>query len=217
MPRTDSWCAEWCCERLLDHEDILEVTQRSKNSVHLSVKDMPRLISVATMSQHRVELELVPSEFHDTDTEFLLNIPKDAYFSGELLLAAKEVPIGVGGVADLYRATAEKEFRLYIPKETQFILRGLEQHTAVRNVMRLNSCTYLILKLNGQSVRVLAINEYDLTSDAIRSGIEKYGQPDIVLASNPNSRLSTDTRSTAAFSGTNILTWKQLLAALRHE
>jgi len=83
--------------------------------------------------------------------------------------------------------------------------------------MRLNSCTYLILKLNGQSVRVLAINEYDLTSDAIRSGIEKYGQPDIVLASNPNSRLSTDTRSTAAFSGTNILTWKQLLAALRHE
>jgi hypothetical protein len=216
MPRSDLWSAKWCCDKLLSHNDILEVAPTSENSIQLTVRNIPYFVSIVTMSQTRVELNSVPDEFHETDTEFLLNIPKNAYFSGELLSVAADIPLGVGGIADLYSAVLEKDFRNYIPKEVRFILRGLNQHTAVRAVTRLNSRSYQIHKHNGQSLRILALNEYDLTSDALRTGIEIYGQPDFVLASNPNCRLSSDTKNVARMAGTGVLVWRQLLGALNN-
>jgi hypothetical protein len=216
MSRSDAWSAEWCCEKLLSHKDIIEVTPTSRNGVRITIKDLPQSVLVATMSNPRVKLETVPDEFHANDTEFLLNIKKDAYFDGDLLSVAAGISVGVGGLSDLYVATGEKEFRTYIPKETQFILRGLEQHTAVRAVTRINDRTYRVIKHNGSVVTVLALNEYDLTSDALRTGINKYGRPDIVLASNPNCRISSAATNTGSSVGTALLAWGQLLGVLNN-
>ncbi|HKI55422.1 MAG TPA: hypothetical protein VJ987_14955 [Anaerolineales bacterium] len=214
MAREDVWSAKWCSERLLKHSDIQEATPESSNSILLSIRGMPSPVLVATMSQDRVELDSVPSEFQNPDTQFLLNIPKDAFYGGEFLMAAADVPLGVGSVGDLYTAVNERELRNYIPKEVRFIQRGLNQHTAVEMVMRLNDRTYQVQKLNGDVVKVLALNEYDLSCEALRSGIEKYGLPDFVLASNPNCRLTTDLNSLARHAGTRVLAWGQLLGAL---
>lgn len=216
MPRPDKWSAVWCCKNLLSHEDILQANPRSENSIELVIKDVAAPVVVATMSQNKVEVTSVPDEFHDPVTEFLLNIPKDAYFAGQLLEAAMNVPIGVGGVGDLYTAVGEREFRLYIPKEARFILRGLSQHTAVRSVSRLNDRTYKILKHSGKEIHVLALNEYDLTVEALRSGIDKYDRPTFILASNPNCRLSTVAKEAARSTGTRIVDWRQLLGALNN-
>lgn len=216
MSRSDAWSAEWCCEKLLSHSDILEAIPASGNGVRVVIKDLPQPVLVATMSHHRVELTTVPDEFHASDAEFLLNIKKDAYFDGELLSVAAGIPVGVGGLSDLYVATNEKEFRTYIPKETRFILRGLEQHTAVRAVNRINDRTYMVVNHNGSIVRVLALNEYDLTSDALRTGIDKYGRPDIILASNPNCRISSAANNTGRSTGTTVLAWGELLGALNN-
>ncbi len=145
MPRTDEWSAGWCCEKLLSHEDILQATVRSGNGVQLVVKDMEAPVMVATIADQHVELASVPDEFHEPKTEFLLNIRKEAYFDGQLLEVASGVPIGIGGVRDLYTAAGEREFRYYIPKETRFILRGLTQHTAVRAVTQINNRTYRVI------------------------------------------------------------------------
>ena len=216
MSRSDAWSAQWCCEKLLSHNGILEAMPISENGVRIAIKDLPQPVLIATMSHSRVELATVPNEFHANETEFLLNIKKDAYFDGELLSVAAGIPVGVGGLSDLYVATNEREFRTYIPKETRFILRGLEQHTAVRAVNRINDRTYMVVKHNGSIVRVLALNEYDLTSDALRTGIDRYGRPDIVLASNPNCRISSAANDTGRSAGTTVLAWGQLLGALNN-
>jgi len=216
MSRSDTWTAEWCCDKLISHENILDAIPTSGNTVRLAVKDISNPVLIVTMSEHRVELNAVPDLLHDSEIEFLLNIPKDAYFSGELLSIASGIPIGIGGIRDLYTAAAEKQFRTYIPKETRFILRGLVQHSAVREVVRINSRSYQILKHSGETLCVLALNEYDLTADAVRSGLEKYGKPDFVLASNPNCRLTVDTIEAARFAGTGVLIWRQLLGVLNN-
>lgn len=216
MSRADAWSAEWCCDKLLSHGDILEATPTSGNGLRIAVKDLPQPVLVATMSHQRVEINTVPDEFHANETEFLLNIKKDAYFDGELLSVAAGIPVGVGGLSDLYIATNEREFRTYIPKETRFILRGLEQHTAVRAVNRINDRTYIVIKHNGSVVRVLALNEYELTSDALRTGVDKYGCPDIVLVSNPNCRISSAANNVGRSVGTTVLSWGQLLGALNN-
>lgn len=216
MPRIDNWSADWCRTKLIDHKHILEATTVTGNSLQLVVKDIASPINVVTMSEGRVELTSVPSEFYDSKTEFLLNIPNDAYFSGELIAATSTIPIGIGGLGDLYTAVNEKEFRQYIPKEARFILLALGQHTAIRTISRINNRTYQILKHSGDVVRVLALNEYDLTGEAVRGGIVKYGLPNFILASNPNCRISTATKEIASSAGTGVLTLRQLMGALNN-
>lgn len=216
MTRQDSWVAAWCCDKLINRKEILSAEPISSNGVALKVKDHAQTVIVATMSEDRASLAQVPDEFHQPETEFLLNIQKMAYFGGDLLHKASQIPVGVGGMGDLYAAAGDKDFRNYIPREVRFIRLGLMQHSHVSNVIRLNSQMYEVHKINGLRVTVLALNEYDLTADALRSGIEKFGKPDLVLASNPNCRASQMTDQAARAIGTRVLNWGRLLGALRN-
>jgi len=216
MSRDDLWSAKWCLEKLISHDKIIEANILTNNSIQLGVEGIQRHVTIATMSSPHVELSTVPDEIHNQDTEFLLNIPKDAYFSGELLNFATGVPLGVGGLGDLYTAANEQEFRAYLPKETRFLTRALEQYTGVRAVIRVNNRTYRILKHSGDEVTVLALNEYDLTGETVRSGIQKYGLPKFILASNPSCRLSSATKEVARNAGTGVLTLSHLMGALNN-
>lgn len=216
MSRADAWTAQWACEKLISHSEILGVMPSGANQIRLEVKDFPVPVFVSTMSDPHVDLSRVPPSFLDPQTQFLLNIPKEAYFDGDLLAAAANIPVGVGGLGDLYVAAGEKDFRRYIPKEPRFILRGLGQHTAVSGVRRMNDRTYLISKHRGDPVQVLALNEYDVSADVIRGGIAKYGLPRFVLASNPNCRISPEATAAVRFAGTGVLVWRQLLGALNN-
>ena len=145
MSSDDAWSAEWCCEKLISHDKIIEVTKITSNSIRLLVQNMHRHVLVATMSSRCVELSSIPEEARNQETEFLLNIPKDAYFSGELLSFSENASFGFGGLGDLYTAVNEQEFRNYLPKETRFLVRALEQHSAVRAIIRTNNRTYQFL------------------------------------------------------------------------
>lgn len=215
MSRQDSWVAAWCCDKLISNQEILSAEPISKNCITLKIKNYARSVDVVTMSEERVFLANVPDEFHKGGTEFLLNIPKDAYFDGDLLERATTIGIGLGGIGDLYVAANEGDFRKYIPKEVRFILRGLHQHSCVESVTRINSRMYEIRRNSGRCVTVLALNEYDLTADALRSGIDKYGVPDLVLTSNPNCRSSQLAEQAARAIGTRVLKWGHLLGALK--
>lgn len=208
--------AEWACEKLIAHGDIVEASPTGADFIQMVLRDVQAPVFVSVMSAPRVELASVPNSFRDPRTEFLLNIPKNAFFSGEVVETAGTIPVGIGGLGDLYTAANEKDFRHYISKEARFILRGLHQHTAVQRIVRINNRTYRVFKHQGEPVTVLALNEYDLTADVIRSGIEKFGCPNFILTSNPNSRVTPEAVSAARSAGTGILAWRQLLGALNN-
>ena len=132
------------------------------------------------------------------EIQFAMNIKRDALYDCSAIQFSESACVGIGSLGDLYVAANEKEFRRYVPKETRFILRGLRQHTAVSAVLRFNNRLYRVKRASRPSITVLALNEYDLTADAVRDGIERFGDCDIVLASNPNSRLSAESRAAAS-------------------
>jgi len=214
MTRSDAWTAAWSCEKLISNDKVLQAVPSSDNLIQLTIKEYKPTITVATMSEKRLIMSNRPSSCSESDVDFLLNIPKDAFIDGDVLEFAANAPFGVGGLGDLYTAINEKDFRGYIPKEVRFILRGLDQHSAVNHVIRANSRSYIISRHAAKPLRVLALNEYDLTADALRSGIETYGECNFVLASNPNCRLSSAATEAARHAGTGILMWRQLLGAL---
>lgn len=216
MAREDSWSAEWACSKLIDHEDIQSANPRGTNQIEMSVKKIPRPVLIATMSVETVRATDLRELCDTNDIEFAMNIKKNALYDGAAIQFSESCPIGLGGLGDLYVATTEKEYRKYLPKETRFILRGLRQHTAVASVSRLNNRLYRVQKNAGNSTRVLALNDYDLTAETVRDGIERFGSCEIVLASNPNCRPTAESIEAAKHCGVRVLKWGPLLGALNH-
>lgn len=216
MTSSEAWVGSWACDKLISHDEIIEATPVDDQLIKLQVKDLEPDVFVAAMSQKQVFLDNIPAVCQNSRIDFLLNIPKNAYFDGKILSYAETKPFGLGGLGDLYTAANEKEFHDYLPKETRFILRGLRQHTAVSSVFRANNRTYVISRFTGKPIRVLALNYYDLTADAIRAGIDVFGECDFILASNPNCRLSGGATDAARSAGTGVLMWRQLLGAINN-
>ena len=61
---------------------------------------------------------------------------------------------------------------------------------------------------------ILALNNYDLTAEKVREAKSKYRTFDVILASNPNARISSIANDVAKELGLKILTWRQLLGRL---
>jgi hypothetical protein len=216
MTREDSWSAEWVCSKLISHEDIQSADVRDTNQIELKVRKLQRTVQIATMSLETVRSTDLHELCASSEIEFALNIKKDALYDQSAIHFSESRPIGLGGLGDLYRAAGEQDFRNYIPKETRFILRGLRQHTAVTHVHRLNNRLYRIERRSGQPMTVLALNDYDLTAESVRDGIDRFGTCDIILASNPNCRASGESIAAARHCGVRVLKWGQLLGALNH-
>ena len=216
MTSSEAWVGSWACNKLISHDKIIEATPIEDQLIRLQVKDYESDVVVAAMSQQQVFLANIPAVCQSSRIDFLLNIPKNAYFDGGILSYAESRSFGLGGLGDLYTAANEKEFQDYLPKETRFILRGLRQHTAVSSVSRANNRSYVVSRFTGNPLRVLALNDYDLTADAIRTGIDVFGECDFILASNPNCRLSGGATDAARSAGTGVLMWRQLLGAINN-
>jgi hypothetical protein len=216
MTREDSWSADWACSKLISHEDIKSANVRDTNQIELTVKNIQRPVQIATMSVETVRSTDLHELCASSEIEFALNIKKDALYDRSAIQFSESRPIGLGGLGDFYRAASERDFRKYLPKETRFILRGLRQHTAVTSVHRLNNRLYRVEHQSGQPMTVLALNDYDLTAESVRDGIDRFGTCDIILASNPNARASRESIAAARHCGVRVLKWRQLLGALNH-
>jgi hypothetical protein len=216
MTTDDSWTAEWSCAKLISHTNITSAKAVGSNEIELILKeDREDPVRVATMSRRLVTGSDLERVHTSTEIEFIMNIPKEAIFQRDAIEMSELLEFGLGGLTDLYVAAAEAEFISYIPKEFRFILRALRQHSSVSQVTRLNNRMLLIKSFSGEDKRLLALNEYDLTADAVRSGIDKFGTPDLILTSNPNCRPSSEAVAAAQSGGIDVYSIGELMSMLR--
>lgn len=215
MNTNDGWTARWSCEKLISHSNIASAVPVGSNEIELTLHECQNPVRVATMSQHVVGADVVHEVYTSPDIEFIMNIPKDALFQQDALEMSELLAFGLGGLGDLFVAAAEGEFRTYVPKEFRFILRVLRQHSYVTGVTRINNRMLLVERFLGDDKLVLALNEYDLTAEAVRTGVEKFGRPDIILTSNPNCRTSRQGSAAAASLDVKIFDIRELMGHLR--
>jgi hypothetical protein len=217
MSETDEWTAAWTAEKVAGHHQVLTAKTVSGNALRILTKRRKAGILIATFSVDVVERKDLERVHTGSDVEFVMSVPKGAVFRFSAIAYAEANSFGLGGLSDLYVAINENSFREYISKETRFILRGLRQHTMVQNVARITDRLYEVHRYGGLgSARVLALNEYDLTAEAVRTGIERHGECDLILTSNPNCRPSSESIQAATSAGVRVLKWAELLGALNN-
>jgi len=164
------------------------------------------------MSADRVDEESVAALLVDKgDIDFVVNIPKAAYVVGNTYAFAEERNFGFGGLGDLFGALKSESPRKYVSREFEFVLRSLRQHRIVSQVTRLDDRRLLVQRKGLDPVSVLVLNDYELTAEHVRHGIERYGQFQAIVRSNPNSRVTHAAATAADESGVRIFSWKEFL------
>lgn len=197
----------------LSHEHVSGVRAVENNLIELEIEEMGPVL-VAVMSLRVAGLANIPATARRPDVDFILNIPKDALFDGDLINFAYNLPVGLGGMGDLLRAVNHKNLRGYICPERKFIFRALSQHDAVSRIEMLNNNTLLIHRHKMAAYQILAINEYEITADVIRDNIQRFGKSRTILVNNPNGRITPEAVDAAKTAGVRIVDIRQLLGAL---
>lgn len=216
MTRRDDWTAGWSAEKVKGHSEVLSTEPITGNALKIQTQKSKGLILIATLSVDCVRRDELAEVHLNRDVVFAMNVPKNAVYHGSAISYADTNSFGIGGLGDLFVAINENSYRHYLSKEGRFILRGLEQHTKVSSVNRITNRLYEVHRHGFGPIKVLALNEYDLTADAVRTGIDSHGKCSIILTSNPNCRPSGESIRAADSAGAKVLSWGELLGALNY-
>jgi hypothetical protein len=212
--RDDSWSGQWVLNKIRTHDEVSEATLLSPKLI-LITRNRGDHAKIATMAVDPVcpkyLIELLKG---GDDIDFVVNIPKAAYVIGEVFDIAEARNVAFGGFGDLMGALACDRVRDYVNKEFGFVLRGLRQHSKVTAITRLDDRRLRIERQTLPPVTVLVLNEYEFAADHVRHGVDRYGEFQAILRSNPNSRVTTPAEVAADELGIRIFSWGELLSEL---
>jgi hypothetical protein len=215
--RDDGWSAKWVAEKIAKHDNVRSVEVVSSNEIHVERKTGGSL-KIATMSADRVDEETVAALLMEKENiDFVVNIPKAAYIVGNTFALAEERNFGFGGFDDLLGALRSESLRTYVNKEFEFVLRSLRQHKIVSQVTRVDDRRLLVQRKGLDPVTVLILNDYELTAEHVRNGIDRYGKFQAIVRSNPNGRVTDAAARAAEESGITIFSWGEFFGQLNRK
>jgi len=215
--RDDAWSGKWVAQKIAKHENVKSVEVISSNEIHVERK-AGSSVDIATMSADRVDEESVAALLKDKgDIDFVVNIPKAAYIVGNTYALAEERNFGFGGLGDLFGALKSESPRAYVNREFEFVLRSLRQHRIVSQVTRVDDRRLLVQRKGLDPISVLVLNDYELAAEHVRHGIERYGEFQAIVRSNPNGGVTHAAAAAADASGVRIFGWGEFLGCLNQE
>jgi hypothetical protein len=173
---------------------------------------------VGAIAKERVTGDVVRALFVEIPwISFVVNATKEAIIEGQAFDVAKTYNAGIGGFGDLLRALNMPDVSKYINPKTKWIERGMAQHTRVKGFQKLDDSRYLIIRHERRAVIVMFLDEYELSADAVRTAISRYGSFDAIDKTDPNGSITTQARSAAQSTGRKILTWGEFLGELNRQ
>lgn len=196
------------------HDKVTSANLLSPQRVQLVREDYPPIV-VGTMSVERVDEAALSMLLSDpSPLSFVVNIPKESYVAGDALRRAKVNGFAIGGLGDLMRAVSLPNVGQYMSPEFTFVERGLTQHSRIQSYDRLDDRCYLLNRKGLDSLKVVFLNEYELTADHLRTARHRYGEFEIAVFTNPNGNSTSSAQSTASAMNIQICKWGDFMSAV---
>lgn len=198
---------EWVAGNLRNSEAVSEVERLSDQVLRVSRSKYGPFVA-GIVSATRVEVDTLNSLVGSKlEVEIISNVPKESYWTGGALRLARTNNIATGSYSDLFRVIDVPDVRAFIPRETEFVERGLRQHDRISSFDRVHDRLYQISRNGLADLTVVMLNEYELTADHLRTARERYGQFSIAVITNPNGGPTSSAEETAQTMGVEILNW----------
>ena len=214
--RGSEWAAPWVAKKLSMHEEVAGTAAGTGSVVTVERKRLPQ-VQIGCVSVQRFDTETVEKIIaKDPSLQFIVNVKKDAVYTGAALDAADEHGIAVGGMGDLMRALRDMpNLADYVNPDTTYIERGLAQHHCVEHVERLARGCYRLHTLNGDLVTLAVGREYEVTAEAVRQAIANHGLVDAVVTANPNARpIAPNAAEAGSSANVKVLLWQDFYGRL---
>lgn len=204
--------AEWVKKTILTKQGVAGSSLNTDNTIVIQ-RDSFQPIHVAAISSSHVSADTICAIQREHNVNFIVNIKKDGIFEGSIYntLFGR---CGIGGMGDLLRCLREEDPTRYLNPEASFILRGLHQHSNVEQILRVAGNIYEARLNTRKTVRILSINDYDITVESVREALRQAQDFHVILKSNPNGRITEEAVVAANASKKPILKWRQLLGYL---
>jgi len=164
---------------------------------------MAGIVSVPRVESDEIR-PIVKSKFR---VEIIVNVPKEAFWTGGALRLAQDNNIATGAFGDLYRVIDIENVRTFQPSETSFIERGLRQHDRITSFERVHDRLYRISRSKLPDLTAVMLNEYELTADHLRTARDRYGSFSVAVITNPNGSATSLAEEAARAIGAEILKW----------
>ncbi|WPY97621.1 hypothetical protein [Christiangramia sp. OXR-203] len=204
---------EWIIEKTENYDEIDSVDILDQNLLQIS-RDDGEVIIVTTISNKNISLADIKSLIEKNDANFILHTKKDPFICGSVYVFLEGRSKIIGSFGDLFRVLKESDISNYLHPQTKFITRGLNQHDKVIDITRIDNKRYEIKRYNLPSVTIIALDDYDIGLESIRSAIENYGEFDAVLKANPNGKITESAYELAESKNFKILKWGELMGKL---
>jgi len=198
MARSIEATAAWVADRIRKLGGITAVDVLPSGSLRISRKGYPPFVagvlSEAVVTKAHVEGVLSVA----ADAEIIVNIPVESKWTGPAIEAARGNRVAWGGLKDLMSVAGHDNVRGHERSEYQFAERLLRQFGIVERIEREADRLWILYRKQGlQPLRVVALNEYELTGDNIRTARDRYGAFDLVFLNNPNGKATMQAQQVA--------------------
>ena len=214
MVRPPEQTTAWVAERIAEMAQVQKAEVVGRHVLRVT-RDKYAPFAAGVISVPVVTPQSVQSVLDaDPSVEILVNVPKEAFWTGPAITTAAARNVAFGGVGDLMSAISEEDVRRYIRSEFDFVERGLRQHSRVSRLEREADRVYLVLRHGLSPLRFVMLKEYELTSDHVRTARDRYGAFDAILINNPNGKPTTGAVEVAKSLDVGIFMWGQFLGRL---
>jgi hypothetical protein len=211
---TPAETTEWVAGNLRSAQGVSQVEVLSDQVLRVVRSEYDPFVA-GIVSAKCVEVDAVRPLVKSTlGVEIIANVPKESYWTGGALRLAHENNIATGAYGDLLRVINLQDVRAFQPKETQFVERGLRQHSRISSFEQVYDRLYCIRRHGLPDLTVAMVNEYELTADHLRTARDRYGQFSVAVITDPNGRATSSAEEAAQTMGVEILKWAPFFGRL---
>lgn len=207
----------WVADRLGDLEEVTSITVIDGTLITVSRKNMSPA-QIACVKFDPLEADNLRSILNRyPDVQFILNILKNARSAGATFALATETGVAFGGMGDAMRALRMDNPNKYVHRKTEYIERILSQHARVVGFERLDDSRYRLIRKGLPGITAYIGSDYEVTAEAVRLAIDRYGEFDAFVTANPNAiQISPQAATAAKHSNRRIFNWSGFMSAI-HE
>jgi len=197
---------------LLGHTEVRSLNWLSDSIVSIERKKHPPF-QAAILKLHLVDVEHVEPLLRSS-ISVVTNFPKIGKWTGLAIDQCEAKGWAWGQWRVLLRAINSESPETTENPEIAFSRRALRQHSCVQKVSFAFDHLLLVSHVNGKTLRVALLYDYDLTGEDVRGARDSLGNFDILLKTNPNGSILPEAYETARSLGAKVFGIRDTLGYL---
>jgi hypothetical protein len=205
-----SWQVNYALENIQQNRKVRSAQHIRGDAIRITIQEQPDVIAVIS-ADHTINEKIVRqyhAEFPDID--FLCGYRKECAWEGGAISYLENNAIGWGNSSTLSFAIRDNDINTAAHKDYFFSYRLIRQKRTVANIMREFDRVFTMTLVDGRTLRVGMIMEYEPTADAIRTFWDRFGRIDIAWHINPNGHPTQNAIDAGRELGCGVMKWDEL-------